>query len=379
MNIDYQRRIENFRQAMKNWQVDLLFLPPGSEWHYLTGAPIPEYHFELKAPGDWVSGLWVFLDRDPLITITDISAPFIANKTWITDICQVPLLTNPDEQFQKIFSQFAGTKKTIAIAKTTWSEAFWNFQRMFPKASFIIASSDMLDRIRQVKDEAEIEVMKQAAAITDQALERTYAACSLQMTLRDVVVEVEYQMRKAGAGGVAFTPNVVAPLVGEMAAMHHPDQPLRPGLTLAFDIGVRYQYYCSDFGRTLFVGEPSPLMLSCYASLVKASTGLAGILGDGKMTCMEACRYVIDSIASDGYGQYHAHPGLGHGIGLDAHESPFVFPMVNDRIVKGMCLAIEPKILVPEQFYLRIEDVVWVRDTQAEFLTRYTYEPQVIS
>ena len=379
MNIDYQQRLEYFRQAMKRWQVDLLFLPPGSEWHYLTGAPIPEYHFELKAPGDWVSGVWVFLEKDPVITITDISEPFITGKTWIADIRKVPLLTNPDEELLRIFSPFTGTRKTMAIAKTTWSEAYWNFRRLLPKARVVIASSDMLDKIHQVKDEAEIEIMKQAAAITDQALARTYAACSLQMTLRDVVVEVEYQMRKAGAEGFAFTPNVVAPLVGEMVAMHHPNQPLRPGLTLAFDMGVRYHYYCSDFGRTLFVGEPTPLMLSCYASLVKASTGLTGILGDGNMTCTEACQYVIDSIASDGYGQYHAHPGLGHGIGLDAHESPFVFPMVNDRIVKGMCLAMEPKILVPEQFYLRIEDVVWVRDSQAEFLTHYNYDPKVIS
>jgi len=379
MNINYQERLENFRQAMKTWQVDLLFLPPGSEWHYITGAPIPDYHFEIKAPGDWVSGVWVFPDRDPVITITDISEQFISGKTWIADIRKLPLLTDPDEEFIKIFNALEGTKKTVAIAKTTWGEAYWNFQRLFPAGRFSIANSDMLDKVRQVKDDAEIGIMKRAAEITDEALLRTREMCALHMTMRDVVVEVEYQMRKAGADAFAFTPSVVAPLLGEMAVMHHPGQPLRPGSTLAFDMGVRYQYYCSDFGRTLFVGEPTSLMLSCYASLVKASTGLINILGDGKMTCQEACQYVIDSIASDGYGQYHAHPGLGHGIGLDAHEAPFVFPMVSDRIIKGMCLAIEPKILVPGEFYLRIEDVVCVRDSKAEFLTHYPYEPQVIS
>jgi Xaa-Pro aminopeptidase len=120
-------------------------------------------------------------------------------------------------------------------------------------------------------------------------------------------------------------------------------------------------------------------MLNCYTALGKANTSLARILGDGTLTCQEACMHVIESIREDGFGEYHAHPGLGHGIGLDAHEAPFVFPMVSDKIIKGMCLAIEPKILVPKQFYMRVEDVVWIRDDHAEFLTKYPYEPQIIT
>jgi Xaa-Pro aminopeptidase len=236
----------------------------------------------------------------------------------------------------------------------------------------------MLDRVRQIKDEFELQVMRETAQITDAALAATVKQIRRGMTARDVTIEVEYQFRKAGAEGLSFPPTVVCLEPGADVKTHSPDTVIQSGSVLSFDMGAIYKRYTSDFGRTIFVGEPSALALRSYASLAKSLQTLTEQLGDGNMTAEEAAQFVVASIAEDGLGKYHYHPGLGHGIGLVDHEDPWVFPGIKDKIRKGMCLALEPKIHVPGEFYMRIEDVVAVGEDRSEFLTQYSHDPQVI-
>lgn len=375
---DFQKRIERLRGAMKAWGADFLFLNPGKEWYYFSGAHIPDYHAELKVPGDWVSGILIPLDKDPVLAVYEVSAEGIAAETWISDVRVLPALQDPRQFYDQLLAEFSPDGKTIAVAKTVWSETLLGLQQATPNARFISATAAMLDQVRQIKDEQEIRIMREAAAITDRAMEAIFNQLRIGMTVRDVWNEVHYQFLKAGSERMSFKPGVTNVPLGGSLADSKPGHKLEPGTVLAFDIGAVYQEYCTDFGRSFFVGEPSSLAVDCYASLAKATTSLMEVMGDGNMTVEQAAGFVARSIAGDGFGSYHAHPGLGHGIGLDVHEAPWVFPGFQDKILKGMCLAIEPKIHVPQQFYMRIEDDVLVGDTCTEFLTRFPYDIRVI-
>jgi Xaa-Pro aminopeptidase len=381
----YKKRLDKVRQAMTQWGADILFLNFSPDMVYLTGVQTPMYYHILKGDGDWINGLLVSLDKDPVLIFQDFMAVISAesiDQTWVQDIRVMSRDEDPQPFFKKIVAEFAPEGKTIAVGKMVWSQSLLALREAAPGAQFIPATSPMMDKVREVKDEEELRLMRKAGEITEATLAATIANMHSGMTERDVAIEVEYQIKRAGGDGCSFYPGIICVGLGsdpERSIMtRNTDMVLQPGTTVAFDFGVLYKGYCTDFGRSVFVGEPNPEALRAYESIVKGSRGVVKKMGDGKMSPEQIADFVKDSVTADGFGEYYWYYGLGHAIGLEVHEAPWLRPGNKDPVKKGMCFTIEPKIWKPGEFYVRIEDVVAVGEEHGETLTKFSYEPLLI-
>lgn len=233
----------------------------------------------------------------------------------------------------------------------------------------LISVTGLVERLRRVKDESEIKLMRQAAAITDLVWQEIQPQISVGVAERDLAVEMDYRMKKHGAEGVAFDMIVAS---GVRSAMPHgraSEKLLAQGDLITFDFGAKYQGYCSDMTRTVMLGEPTAKQREIYAIVLEAQMrGLAackaGVTG---LAVDEVCR---EYIREQGYGEAFGH-GTGHGVGRDIHEDPRLsIRGAKDLLVPGMIVTIEPGIYLSGWGGVRIEDMVLVTDQGCERLSQ---------
>lgn len=379
--MNYKARIEKTKYKMQEWGVDILVINPSPEWFWLTGSQVFDDHTIYRVPGDWITSIIISLEHDPFILLYETDAEQIEQTSAIKDIRQCPLWKDGVDYFEKQFSSISPDHKTIACSRSAWAETIINIQKIAPHAKLVTATCEMVDQLHVIKEPEEIEAMQTVADLTDQAFEKIVAQLKPGISLRDVYLECEYQLKKAGAQALSFSPAAVAiPKGGTIQDWRdHPFEiTVESGMALGFDLGARFNGYCSDFGRTVFIGEPTSQALAGYQALVNAVTSLVEKLGDQNMTTLDCIAHVQNSIAEEGFAQFHTMPDLGHSIGIVTHENPWLFTHVDQIIQKNMCLALEPKIHIPGQVYMRLEDNILVGEDRSYFLTNFKREPVII-
>ena len=384
MSASHQRHLERVRRAMREWGVDLMFLPFGSDLTYVAGLEPPLYYRGIKSKGDWVTGLVFGVEEEPVLILhRSFAAGNVENKTWIEDIRVLTEDKNPDAFLSSVLSDFQPRGRKVAVTKRLWARTLMELQSAAPGAEFVPATDLMMDKVRAVKDEDEIALMQRAAEITDDVLQATLDRLEIGMTERDVAVEVVHQIRLHGGDDYSFFPGIICVGNGSDPDRHimtrNTDMTLDPGTTVAFDFGVRYEGYCSDFGRSVFVGEPLPAALAAYECITSGAQTVMAEMADGAMRPYETHQMMWGLTEEAGFDEWYYKWGLGHGIGLDVHESPWLREGYEEPIQAGMCFTIEPKIWKPGEFYVRSEDVVVVREDRAEPLTKFHYEPNILS
>ena len=232
-------------------------------------------------------------------------------------------------------------------------------------------------KLREVKDAGEVERIRRAARLTDEALRAVVATGLVGRTERDVAWQIGEELHKYGAEGLAFASIVAA---GEWGALPHAaprDRPIGRGELVVIDTGARVEGYCSDITRTFATGELDGELRRVYETVLCAQlTGLAALRGgiDGKAVDA-AARAVIDAA---GYGERFGH-GTGHGVGLEVHEAPRLGRLHGDPLAPGMVATVEPGIYLEGRAGVRIEDTVLVTPDGCELLTGYPKELQVAS
>ena len=379
--MNYRARIEKTKQKMQEWEVDILIIDPSPEWFWLTGSQIFDDHTIYRVPGDWITSIIISQEHDPFILLYETDAEGIQQTSFIQDIRQCPLWKDGKDFFAKNLQTLDLNHKTIACSRTIWAENIINIQNIAPSAKLITATCEMLDQLHVIKEPEEIQAMQVVAQLTDYAFQKIIKQLTPGISLRDVYLECEYQLKKAGAQALSFSPVAVAiPRGGSIQDWHNNpyDITLEPGMALGFDIGARLNGYCSDFGRTVFIGEPTPQALAGYQALGNAVTSLVEKLGDQNMSTLDCIAHVQKSIAEEGFAEFHTMPNLGHSIGIVTHENPWLFTHVDQIIQKNMCLALEPKIHLPGQVYMRLEDNIIVGENNSQFLTNFKREPVII-
>ena len=230
------------------------------------------------------------------------------------------------------------------------------------------SAGDFFESLRAVKTEEEIASMIRAQRISEQALEETLHIIRPGMTEREVAAELVYRMLRHGSEGNSFDPIVVT---GSKTSMPHGvpgDKVIQAGDFVTMDFGCLKDGYCSDMTRTVAVGSATDEMKNVYDIVLKAqlagiAAARAGVLGKD---IDAASRKVI---ADAGYGEYFGH-GFGHCLGLDIHEPPFAGPRGDKPLPAGSVSSAEPGIYLPGRFGVRIEDVMIIRETGAEVITR---------
>ena len=152
--------------------------------------------------------------------------------------------------------------------------------------------------------------------------------------------------------------------------------PLEPPVSISFDFGSVLDGYCYDYGRSVFFGEPDEEYRKCYALVMASQAAGIAALKVGN-TCADADAAARKVIEDAGYGYAFRHR-LGHGIGMDVHEPPFLTKSDTTPLRAGMCFTAEPSIFIPHQFGMRVEDIVVVGENGGESLTTRYKELHVI-
>lgn len=232
----------------------------------------------------------------------------------------------------------------------------------------LVPASGAVEALRKVKEPTEIEAIRRAAALADQAFAHILEYIRPGVTERDVALELEFFMRRRGASGVAFDTIVAS---GRRSSLPHgvaTDKVIAAGELVTLDFGCVVDRYCSDMTRTVVVGEPDAQQRQIYDVVLNAQqAGVAAArAGQTGKELDHVCRQII---ADSGYGEYFGH-GTGHAVGLDVHEDPRVSPTGQERLVPGHVVTIEPGIYLPGWGGVRIEDLVVITADGCDVLSR---------
>lgn len=230
--------------------------------------------------------------------------------------------------------------------------------------------SGVVEKLRLIKTEAEIAILKKAAHIADEAFSHICKFIKPGVTELEVSNELEFFMRKLGAASSSFDTIVAS---GSRGALPHgvaTDKVIESGELVTLDYGAYYEGYISDITRTVAVGEPSVKMKKIYDITLAAQELALRKIKPG-MTGIEADAIARDYIISKGYGEAFGH-STGHGIGLEVHEGPTLSFRSDAVLQPNMAVTVEPGIYLPGIGGVRIEDDIIITETGNERLTHST-------
>ncbi|MCP4758680.1 MAG: aminopeptidase P family protein [Planctomycetes bacterium] len=218
----------------------------------------------------------------------------------------------------------------------------------------------LMATLRMRKSPEEVEAIRRAIAVQSAALETTLSELRVGMTEGQVAARLIYEMRIRGAEGEAFEP-IVASGPNASVIHHVPGaHPIGPGVLL-IDWGARIDGLCSDLTRTFFLGEPDDEMRRIYSVVAEAERAAIDACQVGTATA-EVDAAAREIIAAAGWGDHFAH-SVGHGLGRDVHERPFLGREGEQtKLAPGMVVTIEPGIYIPGRGGVRIEDDILVTE-----------------
>jgi len=396
---NYAARVAAAQAEMRKQRVDLLFLRPSPDLAYLTGFRMVPFssammYDEMWLPESWLFGAWIFQEGDAIFTVPARFHRVIGEFILPKDVRVVQDRVQATKLVQAMLGERKQKTQNIGIAKETqaqWAEAVRN---VLPDAQLSL-SWECTKRLRQVKDEGELSLMRQAGQITDQVFATVVEKLKPGMTEMDLIAEVDYQCLLHGAEGTSFTTGVSIGNKGGLRpeGLSLPKKVLEPGDHLSFDLGISYEGYCTDFGRTVSFGEPGAELRRAFDTVYEMQMTAFRVLGEPGHTAdqidaavREVCRARGYSGSVDTIGLPSPPPdprdeelqkngrfyhGLGHSIGLEVHEYPFMQHTTQEPLVPNMVMTPEPSLIKPGAFACRIEDNILITEDGAEWLEKY--------
>ncbi len=233
----------------------------------------------------------------------------------------------------------------------------------------LVYASAAFEALRMIKSAEEIAKITEAQRIAERALKKIMPLIKVGVTERELAAELAYEAVKEGADCMSF--DTIFAFGENSAKPHHipSAKKLEKNDIILIDYGVKYQGYCSDMTRSFFINDPNPELASIHNIVCEAQNYALKHIKAG-MTCHEADSLAREYIRANGYDKEFGH-SLGHGVGLDIHEAPFVRENGQDVLQDGMVLTVEPGIYIDGLGGVRIEDMVVVRENGIENLTDF--------
>jgi len=305
-----------------------------------------------------------FSFTDGFLLITAKSAYLVTDFRYyemaLNKACSDFKVITPDDRTKFMEQVFSDEEcKTVGLEGGFVSFDYYNQLCSKHKRVEFVSIGDAIELIRQLKCEAEVELMQKAQDITDKAFSHILNVIKTDMTEIEVAAELEYAMRKNGADGLAFETIAVS---GDASALPHGTPrncKLKPGF-LTMDFGARFDGYCSDMTRTIVIGKADNEIKKVYNTVLNAQRSALDILRAG-VDCGEADKVARDIINKDYEGTF-GH-SLGHAVGLFIHEKPSLsFKSFGRALRSGEVVTVEPGIYLFGKYGCRIEDMVLIKE-----------------
>ncbi len=356
----HQKRLTAVRQKLDKWQVDAVLIASPANRRWLSGFT--------------GSNGMLLLTPDKAFIATD----FRYYERAKTEAPHFELYQHErTRQDDRTFFKLAGVKR-IGIEKkhvTLAQAADWRQARAGVQW---IPLAETVEPLRTIKTQAEIDLMRRAAAMTDQAMAQFPEMARPGMTEKQLAWELDKLMRQAGADGPAF-PIIVA--AGPHSALPHhtvSDRQLLAGDIIIVDMGAALDGYHSDLTRTFHLGnEPPAKFWEVYNLVHQAQQNVFTHLRPG-MTLRAADALARDIIHNAGHAAHFGH-GLGHGVGLEIHEDPFLSPRAPEESIveTGNNITIEPGIYMPGWGGVRLEEFAQVTEDGLEPMSQCPFQPLI--
>jgi Xaa-Pro aminopeptidase len=364
-------------ERMRERGIDAMFVPPSSDLEYLTGMErdLPSFGQHGYAHG-WVAGAFIVPGQEPLFVLPRMVVAF---HLWGVEPPRCVTVNEADDG-SALFAKAARSLGPIArlgVGARTWGETMIEIGDALPGAE-LVNGTPLVNTLRRVKSPLEIELMTAACRIVDGTMAAVTPLVQPGVTMSELSEAVEHEMRMRGSRTPSFPTHMFSFGYPESHDSQAPSglEPIREGEAVMFDFGaVHASGYSSDFGRTIVCGEPPARYAEAYAVMLAAQEAGRAAAVPGAL-CREvnaACRAPIEEA---GLGEYFRHR-MGHGIGLDVHEEPYISVEDSTPLEPGMTFTDEPSILWPEHFAVRCEDVVVCAEGGGRVLNDYPKESVV--
>lgn len=356
-----ESRVNRVLKSMKEKELSQLIISDPNAIFYLTGKWI--------IPGERLLALYLNTDGNHKIVINELfpqEEDLGVDIIWYNDI---------EDGVEKL-SKYLENGDVIGIDKTWPSKFLLRLQELLTNSKFV-NGSDIVDYVRMIKDEDEIEIMRESSRLNDLVMEELIPWVGKGLTEKELNSKVREIYKSHGIDEVSFDP--ITTYAKGAADPHHvtDDTKGKHGDCVILDIGGFYKNYASDMTRTVFLGEVSERQKEIYDIVVEANLrGIAAAKPGNRMCDVDlAARNYIEE---KGYGEYFTHR-TGHSIGLEDHEFGDVSSVNEDIIKPGQAFSVEPGIYLPEEgIGVRIEDILITTEDGCEVLNKFTKDIIVV-
>ena len=344
----YEERVARVQKEMTAQNIDALLLSVGHDLPYLTG-----YH---AMPLERLTMLVVPQEGLATLVIPRLEAPRVALHPTVFTLAAWNETDNP----VALVAKLTKGARTVSVGDQMWARFLVELLAFEPSAHYSRAV-DVVGPLRKVKTQSEIEALQRAGAAADRVATQLQSGLIPLVGRTEAQVSADISARLLDEGHDVVNFAIVA--AGENAASphHHPGpRVIRHGEIVLCDFGGTMADYCSDITRCVHLGTPSQEILEAYAVLQEAQAASVASAQVGA-TCEsvdEAARRVITEA---GFGEYFVHR-TGHGIGMEAHEDPYIVAGNTEALLAGHAFSIEPGIYIPGRFGMRLEDIVVATD-----------------
>jgi Xaa-Pro aminopeptidase len=343
------RRADRVRDRMSELGVDVLLLSVGPDLPYLTGY-----------------------EAMPLERLTMLVLPRVGEATLVVPRLEAPRVVERSDVFTlrpwdevddpiAVVAGLVGPAGTAAIGDRTWARFVLDLQGALPGTRFRRAA-EVVGPLRAVKEPAEVESLRKAAAAADRVAAQLQAGDVRLVGRTEAEVSADLGRRLVDEGHQRVNFAIVAAGPDAASPHHEPGaRVIEPGDVVLCDFGGTMHDgegvgYCSDITRCVSVGEPPAEVAEAYAVLREAQAAAVAGATVG-VPCEDVDGIARGVIAAAGYGEWFIHR-TGHGIGVEEHEDPYIVSGNRTLLAPGHAFSIEPGIYLPGRFGLRLEDIV---------------------
>ncbi len=374
---DYADRRHQLTADMAVERIDAAFIPLSADLEYLTGLErrLPTFG-DIGYAHDWTAGMLIGTGPDPIFILPRMMVEFDLPSGVPGDLIIVSKLDDGQRMFAGPAGHF-GAVQTVGIGAKTNGRTVIELLDVFSQPD-LRDISPLINRMRRIKTAEELALMASAALIADTAMAAVTEKIRPGISERDVAEEVDHQMSLAGSRTPSFDTGAWSIGVGlnRYADARISSDTIVAGTSVSFDFGAVVDGYCSDFGRTVHIGEPTAEFIAGYELVISAqAAGIAAVAANVTAASVHhACR---DVIVDGGLGDLFRHR-TGHCIGLDVHERPYISEEDETLLEPGMTFTVEPSLYRSGVIGTRVEDVIVCEAAGGTKLNNYSTDLVVI-